>query len=127
MSVKRVLRYGHAEKAGMNPSRLEKASNLINRAVSEKAFPGAVFLVARKGVVVAHEAHGRAVSAPSETSRSMKLNTIFDMGSVTKPVATATSFMILLEKGEVRLDDSIDLYMPQYTGEDKEKPHCAIR
>ncbi len=121
MSVKCVLRHGNPEDVGMDPSRLREVSEFIKKAISEKAFPGAVFLVARNGVIVAHEAYGKAVSIPSELSKPMKLDTIFDAGSVTKPVATATSLMILLEKGKGLLDDPVNLYIPEYTGEGKEK------
>lgn len=120
-SVECVLRHGNPEDVEMDPSRLKEASAFIKKAISEKAFPGAVFLVARNGTVVAHEACGEAVSIPSELSKPMKLDTIFDTGSVTKPVATATSLMILLEKGKVLLDDPVNLYIPEYTGEEKEK------
>ncbi len=121
MSVGCVLRHGNLEDVGMDPSRLREASAFIKKAISEKAFPGAVFLVARNGVIVAHEAFGEAVSIPAELSKPMKLDTIFDTGSVTKPVATATSLMILLEKGKVLLDDPVNFYIPEYTGDGKEK------
>jgi len=116
-----VLRHGNPEDVEMDPSRLREASTFIKKAISEKAFPGAVFLVARNGVVVAYEAFGEAVSIPPELSKPMKLDTIFDTGSVTKPVATATSLMMLFEKGKVLLDDPVNLYIPEYTGEGKEK------
>jgi len=115
----RILRHDSAESVGLNPKRLEEASGLIKLAISEKAFPGATFLVARKGMIVDHEAHGDAVSDPPSMSRPMEINTIFDMGSITKPVATATSFLILLERGKVLLSDPVDLYLPEYTGEKK--------
>ena len=105
----------------MNPKRLEEADGLIRKAVSNKVFPGAVFLIARKGVIVTYEAHGEAVSIPRQMSRPMKLDTIFDLGSITKPVATATSLMILLERGKVQLIDKINHYIPEYKGVEKEE------
>jgi len=120
MSGKLVLRHDKAQNAGMDPSIIKEASNLIRSAILDNAFPGATFLVARKGIIVAHEAYGDAVSTPPEMSRPMKLDTIYDMGSITKPVATATSLMILLERGKVTLSDAISHYVPEYTGGKKE-------
>jgi len=121
MSSKHVLRYDSPERVGMDSSRLEEAGNFIKRAVSQGAFPGAVFLVARRGAIVANEAYGEAVSTPSDMCRPMKLDTIFDLGSLTKPIATATALMILLERGRVQLNDPVDLYMPEYTGREKKE------
>jgi len=120
MSGKPILRYDKAQNAGMNPDIIKEASNLIRGAILENVFPGATFLVARKGVIVAYEAHGNAVSTPPEMSRTVKLDTIYDMGSITKPVATATSLMILLERGKVTLSDAVSHYVPEYTGGKKE-------
>jgi len=120
MSGKFILRHDKTQNAGMDPSIVKEASNLIRSAIHDGAFPGATFLVARKGVIVAHEAYGNAVSTPPEMSRPMKLDTIYDMGSITKPVATATSLMILLERGKVTLSDPISHYVPEYTGGKKD-------
>ena len=111
----RVLRYGCPEDAGMSSDRLKEADKLIRRAISEGAFPGAVFLIARSGVIVMHRAYGRAVSV-IEDQRPMTPDTIFDLGSITKPVATATSAMILLERGRLMLRDPVSRYIPEYAG-----------
>ena len=115
------MKRDYAENVGIDPNRLREASRLIRRAISKKAFPGAVFLVARRGAIVAYEAHGEAVSVPPEISRPMKLDTVFDLGSITKPVATATSLMILLERGKVRLNDPVSRYLPEYVEERKDE------
>jgi CubicO group peptidase (beta-lactamase class C family) len=120
MSGGRVLKHDSAESVGMDAARLKEASEYVRRAISENAFPGAVFLLARRGTIVAHEAHGNAVSAPVDMSRPMGPDTVFDMASITKPVTTATSLMILLEGGQIRLDDPVRLHLPEYAGEGKE-------
>ena len=117
----RILRYGSTKNAKMNTERLEKACNLIDKATSEGAFPGAVILIARKGVIATHRAYGKAVTTPSEKTRSMKLNTIFDLGSITKPIATATSSMMLLERGMLNLNDPINRFLPRFTSGDKKE------
>jgi len=121
MPFEKVLKYGSAEDIGMDAERLKRVYKFIEGAVSEGAFPGAVFLVAREGVIVAHEAHGRAVAVPPEEARPMELNTIFDLGSITKPVATATSTMILMERGKLRLDDPVSRFIPDFSGGEKDQ------
>lgn len=121
MPVEKTLKLGSAESVGMDAVRIEEACDLINKSVSQGIFPGAVVLVARSGVIVSQKAYGKAVCVPSKKVRLMELNTIFDVGSITKPVATATSTMILLERGKLRLDDPIDLFIPNFTGGEKSK------
>lgn len=92
----RDLPRGSLKDAGFSPDRLEQVSALINEAIARKEFPGAVLLVARKGKVVLHEAYGesRWVPQPKPMDRDM----IFDLASLTKPVATAASVMLLVER-----------------------------
>jgi len=51
----------------------------------------------------------------------MQLDAIYDLGSITKPLATATSFMILLERGQVLLSDTVSHYLPEYVGGRKDE------
>ncbi|MCJ7642961.1 MAG: beta-lactamase family protein, partial [Candidatus Aminicenantes bacterium] len=85
------------EEVGMASGRLAFLDTLINEALARKDFPGAVLLVARKGKTVWRKAYGQSQWVPE--GRPMDANMIFDMASVTKPVATATSIMILVERG----------------------------
>ena len=119
--VEKVLKFGSAESVGMDTGRIKKVCDFVDKAVSEGAFPGAVVLVARKGVIATHKVYGKAVAIPPEKARPMELNTIFDLGSLTKPVATATSTMMLLERGKLRLDDPVNLFIPSFAGGEKEK------
>lgn len=51
----------------------------------------------------------------------MTVDTIFDVASLTKVVATATSVMILIERGQVRLNDAVERYIPELKGEGRER------
>ena len=55
---------------------------------------------------------------------AMTTNTIFDLASLTKVVATATSIMILVERGQLRLSDPVSLYLPELKDESRE--HITI-
>ncbi len=74
--------------------------------------PGAVVLVGRRGFIAYARAVGRRVVGP--TPEAMTRDTVFDMASLTKPVATATSIMILIEEGKLRLTDRLGRVLPEF-------------
>ena len=96
----------------MDIHRLQLADQIIEKAISDSIIPGAVLLVARNNKIVYRKAYGYRELVP--VKRKMEINTIFDMASVTKPVATATSAMILLERGQLRLKDRVSDFLPQF-------------
>jgi len=91
----------------------------VEREIKQKHLPGAVVLVARNGSIVWRKAYGARAIEPSR--EPMTVNTIFDLASLTKIVATATSIMILVEQGKVRLSDPLSNYIPEIKGEGKER------
>jgi uncharacterized protein YbbC (DUF1343 family)/CubicO group peptidase (beta-lactamase class C family) len=109
----------HPEKVSLSTSRLEQMDQVIGESIDKRELPGAVVLVARKGRVVWRKAYGsRAVEPVREP---MTPDTIFDVASLTKIVATATSIMILVERGKVRLSDPVSNYIPELKGEGRER------
>lgn len=104
---------------GMSAERLAELDKAIEQSIARGETPGAVVLVARRGRVVWRKAFGaRAVTPERE---AMTVDTIFDVASLTKVVATATSMMILIERGQVRLSDTITQYIPELKGEGRER------
>lgn len=95
---------------GMNAAKLAQIDGLVNDAIKDKKLPGAVVLVGHKGKIVYRKAFGNRSLVP--TVEPMTVDTIFDVASLTKPVATATSIMILVEQGKLRLSDTIGMYIP---------------
>jgi CubicO group peptidase (beta-lactamase class C family) len=79
--------------------------------IANKHLPGAVVLVGRKGHVVWRKSYGSRVIEP--VREAMTSDTIFDLASLTKVVATATSIMILVERGKLRLSDPVSRYIPE--------------
>src|SRR6476659_7825361 len=103
----------------VSSARLAQMDAVINGAIAQHQLPGAVVLVARKGRIIWDKSYGaRAVKPARET---MSVDTIFDLASLTKVVATATSIMILVERGKVRLTDPVSLYIPELKGEGRER------
>jgi serine-type D-Ala-D-Ala carboxypeptidase len=94
-----------------------RVRDLIRQGVEEGVFPGAVILVAREGEVVYLGAHGHRAIVPEKSP--MTENTIFDLASLTKPLATTLVVMKLLEKGEIELDRKISGTLPNASLEDK--------
>jgi CubicO group peptidase (beta-lactamase class C family) len=93
--------------------------SLIEEGISQRRLPGAVVLVARKGNVAWHKSYGSRSLEP--TREAMTVDTIFDLASLTKVVATATSIMILVEQGRVRITDPVSVYIPELKGEGRDR------
>lgn len=102
----------------MSPARLQNAFRVVEEGIRNGSFPGAEILVVRKGVIVAHEAFGNRQRIPEV--RPMETGTLFDLASVSK-LFTATAVMMLVERGQIRLDDPISKYLnhPNFTLPDK--------
>ncbi len=99
---------------GLSAERLARINEVIQASIERKELPGAVVLVARHGRVAWRKAYGsRAVEPQREI---MTADTIFDLASLTKIVATATSIMILVEQGKVRLSDPVVEFIPEMKG-----------
>jgi CubicO group peptidase (beta-lactamase class C family) len=101
------------ESVGMSSARLALLDGLLTEAVARKDFPGAVLLVAHKGKVVYRKAFGVSQWVPEE--RPLSADMLFDLASMTKPVATATSVMLLVERGRIRLWDRVTTYVPDFS------------
>ena len=101
------------EEVGMSSSHLNQARTIIKAAISDKNIPGAVLSVIRKEKIVIREAFGCCQWIPTE--RKMEIDMIFDLASITKPVATATSIMILVEQGKIRLWDKVKEFIPEFS------------
>ena len=98
------------ELVGMNGTKLAQIDALVEADIAAKKLPGAVVLVGHKGKIVFRKAYGNRSLVP--TVEKMTVDTIFDVASLTKPVATATSIMILVEQGKLRLNDTVGMYIP---------------
>jgi uncharacterized protein YbbC (DUF1343 family)/CubicO group peptidase (beta-lactamase class C family) len=106
-------------KVSVDAARLAYIDEAVNDAIANKEMPGAVVLVARKGGVVWRKAYGSRAVVPQR--EAMTPDTIFDLASLTKIVATTTSIMILVERGKIRLEDSVSRYIPELKGGGRER------
>ena len=106
------------EALGFDSARLARVEDAIARAVGEKKVPGAVVVVGRRGKIALARAYGRRSVEPMD--EAMTRDTAFDLASLTKPVATATSLMVLLERGKFKLGDRVVQYLPELKGHGKD-------
>ncbi len=111
------------QSVGMNTAKLNQIEALVNADIAEKKLPGAVVVVGHKGKIVYRKAFGNRSLVP--TVEKMTVDTIFDVASLTKPVATATSIMILVEQGKLRLNDTIGKFIPEI--EDEQAKRVTIQ
>jgi uncharacterized protein YbbC (DUF1343 family)/CubicO group peptidase (beta-lactamase class C family) len=100
------------ESTGMLAYRLDRIDAAVGEAIGRKQLPGAVILVGRHGKVVFRRAYGQRAVEPE--AEPMTTDTVFDLASLTKVVATATSVMTLVERGAVRLQDPVVKYLPDF-------------
>src|SRR5687768_4115731 len=77
----------------------------VEAAIARGDCPGAVVGVLHKGEVVYKQAFGKRAVEPAP--EPMTADTIFDLASLTKPIATSTSVMKLIEDGKLRLDAKV--------------------
>ena len=97
---------------GMSPVQLAYIDQAVEAEIAKKQLPGAVVLVGRQGKVVWRRAYGNRALEPNV--EAMTPDTIFDLASLTKVMATATSVMILVERGMIRLGDPVARYIPEF-------------
>jgi uncharacterized protein YbbC (DUF1343 family)/CubicO group peptidase (beta-lactamase class C family) len=92
---------------------------LVNDAIARHQLPGAVVLVARGDTLLYHAAFGNRALLPAV--EPMTEDTIFDVASLTKVVATTTSVMQLVEQGRLRLSDPVAQFIPEFARHGKER------
>jgi CubicO group peptidase (beta-lactamase class C family) len=92
--------------------------SLMQQAIAKGNIPGGVVLIGHNGKVVYRKAFGMRSLEPSR--EAMTPDTIFDLASLTKCIATATSVMQLISEGQVRLNDPVATYLPEFAQNGKE-------
>lgn len=110
-------------------------AKLINDAIAARRLPGAVVVIGHGGKVVFHQAFGSrklagepGLDGSPGPAEPMTEDTIFDMASLTKPLATATAVMQLYEQGEVQFDDPVQTYLPEFnTANDPQRANVTVR
>ncbi len=91
----------------------------IQASIERHELPGAVVLILHKGEVVYRKAYGSRSVQPVVVP--MTTDTVFDLASLTKPIATATSIMLLVERGKLNVTDCVAQHWPEFGRNGKDK------
>src|SRR5712692_6303083 len=99
------------EAIGLDPARLQRAYDLLKDWIGRDKVPAAVLCVGRKGRVVEPRFFGR--QRPEPDAPALKPDALFLVASITKPV-TVAAVMILVERGDLALDDKVAAFVPRF-------------
>ena len=110
-------------------------SKLMNDAIAAHRLPGAVVIVGHDGTLVFHRAYGLrklagepGLDGSPAPAEPMTEDTVFDMASLTKCLATATAIMQLYEQGRLRFDDPVQRYLPDFNAaNDPQRAKVTVR
>ncbi len=117
-AVRKGLTQTDPESVGLLTSQLKHIGEAVEASIQSGEIPGAVVLVARHSRIAYFKAFGNRSVKPRQ--EAMTTDTIFDMASMTKVMATAPSIMLLAERGSLRFDDKVKRYLPNFTGGGKD-------
>ncbi len=96
----------------VDDARFHEADRLITAAIASGEMPGAVLLVGLGDQIVYRKAYGHRSIEP--VRQVMTTDTVFDLASVTKPVAAATATMILVDRGKLKVTDRVADHLPEF-------------
>ena len=100
-------------------SRLAHIDDVVSEAIAARSLPGAVVIVGRGDEVFLRKAYGRRAIDP--VAEPMTIDTIFDIASLTKVVATTPAVMMLVEEGRIRLTDPVATFIPEFAKYGKDR------
>ena len=104
--------------SGGNPA-IANIDAIMQQAVDRGNIPGGVVLIGHNGSVVYRKAFGSRSLEP--TREPMTVDTIFDLASLTKCIATTTAVMQLFQEGRIRLNDPVATYLPEFAQNGKKE------
>ncbi len=110
--VSRELPSALPAEVAMNAHHLGQIDRVVAEGIEAGEMPGCVVLVGRRGKIVFRKAYGDRQIKPERIP--MTVDAVFDLASLTKPIATATSVMVLWERGRLRLCDPVADHIPEF-------------
>ncbi len=116
---------------GFDAEKLKAIDEIIAQGLAAKKMPGCVVAFGRQGKLAWLRAYGnKRVEWESEPAAAMTIDTVFDLASLTKPIATGTSVMLLVEQKKVRVDELVAQYLNDFgrTGDrEADKLKCEVK
>lgn len=99
-------------KPPVDAARFARIDDVVAADIAERKLPGAVVVVGQGDAVHFRKAYGHRALVPAQ--EPMTLDTVFDLASLTKVVATTTAVMMLVEDGRIRLSDPVAQFIPEF-------------
>ncbi len=99
---------------GMSAVRLSAIERVVQRGIDAGGYPGASVVVGRKGFSVLSRGFG-SLDWTGRTRVSVQ-ESIYDLASLTKVIATTTAMMVLYDQGRLNLDAPVSRYLPDFSG-----------
>ncbi|MDR1962190.1 MAG: DUF1343 domain-containing protein [Planctomycetaceae bacterium] len=116
------LAHVEPKSAGFDPTVLKRIDVIVEKAIAAKNMPGCVVCIGRGNKIAFLKSYGNKQVVPKDSSPiPMTVDTLFDLASLTKPIATATSIMILIEQGKLKLDAPIVEYLDEFKTPEKQE------
>lgn len=116
LAADEIVRLAPAQ-AGLDEKALSEIEPLIAAAIEQKQLPGCVLLIGRPSGIAWFKAYGNKRVEPEQ--EAMTVETVFDLASLTKPLATATSIFKLAEMQKLSIDDPVAKYIAEFAVEGK--------
>lgn len=110
------LEYDIPESVGLDSKVLDKIDEVANRAIKIQAAPGISILIAKDNKVVFQKAYGHL---EYKNSPEVNLETVYDLASITKVLATTQAVMFLESRGELDMKKKLVDYVPELKGTNK--------
>jgi len=108
------------EDVGLDSAVLALIDAEVERGLADKNMPGCVVAVGRHGKIAYLKAFGnKQVQTDTLDAVAMTTDTVFDLASITKPMATATSIMVLVDQGKIDVDAKVMTYLPEFDTDEK--------
>src|SRR4026209_1673751 len=99
-------------------TRNDQLSALLEEHINAGEFPSAVYIVGERDEIIYEDALGHSVVEPYRVAN--KIDTIYDLASLTKPLVTGMLCARRIELGELTLDSSVSHYLPEFERTDKQ-------
>jgi CubicO group peptidase (beta-lactamase class C family) len=109
----------------LQDERFHRAFDILRSGIVQHAFPGASIAIARNGKLLAHKQLGHFTYDPA--SPLVEPQTVYDLASVTKVVATTPACMILHERGQLKLEQPLVDLLPTFAGDDSRRQRITLR
>ena len=109
-AAEKPLPIAKPEQFGVSAEQLQHIDEAVTKAIQRGDCPGAVVVIVHRGHVIFRKAYGKRSVEPDNTL--MGPDVVFDLASLTKPIATATAVFLLIEQGKLRLTDLVSTHVP---------------